>query len=167
LITQTLIGKRVSKRFSAGIYLGTVTSTWNDYNHDQYWTVRYDDEDQEDLNLNEIREALSLYKLYPHEYRFDGTIPDTSDKRGADLLTDRGANVSTDRGADVPTERGATKRGAKQGADIPNKKQVDTSDRRCSARLKRGKKDYQKNASRLWQNLGLSCLRHQLLSDRM
>ena len=50
LITQTLIGKRVSKRFSAGIYLGTVTSTWNDDNHDQYWTVRYDDEDQEDLN---------------------------------------------------------------------------------------------------------------------
>jgi hypothetical protein len=60
LITQTLIGKRVLKRFPARIYLGTVTSTWTDDNHHQYWTVRYDDEDQEDLNLNEIREALSL-----------------------------------------------------------------------------------------------------------
>jgi hypothetical protein len=141
LITQTLIGKRVSKRLSTEIYLGTITSTWNDDNHHQYWTVRYDDENQEDLNLNEIREALSLYKLYPHEYRFDGTIPATSDERGADLLTNRGANVSTDRGADastnrganVPTERGVTERRAKlsveKGADISNKKLIDTSNR--------------------------------------
>jgi hypothetical protein len=33
LIMQTLIGRQVSKRFSAGIYLGTVTSTWTDDNH--------------------------------------------------------------------------------------------------------------------------------------
>jgi hypothetical protein len=95
----------------------------SDDNHQQYWTVRYDDEDQEDLYLNEIRDALSLYKIYLYEYRFDGTIPANSNERGADL--------STDRGADVPTERGAFERGdeisSERGADISNEKQIDTS----------------------------------------
>jgi hypothetical protein len=129
LITQTLIGKLVSRRFSAGIYLGTVTSTWNDDNHHQYWTVRYDDEDQEDLNLNEIREALSLYRIFPYEYRFDGTIPATLNKSGADLSTNRGANVSTERGADVSTERGTTSE-----AYTSNKRGVDVSTERGADR---------------------------------
>jgi hypothetical protein len=70
LITQTLIGKRISKQFEKGIYLGTITSTWIDDDHHQYWRIRYDDEDGEDLNLKEIREALTLYKLYPNKYLF-------------------------------------------------------------------------------------------------
>jgi hypothetical protein len=107
LITQTLIGKRVSKRFSTGVYLGKVTSTWTNDNHHQYWRVRYDDEDSEDLNLNEIRDSLSLYKLYPHEHRHDGTIPDISNKRGADISREKGTDISRERGADISNKRGA------------------------------------------------------------
>jgi hypothetical protein len=83
------------KRFSAGIYLGTVTSTWTDDNHHQYWRVRYDDEDSEDLNLNKIRDYLALYKIYPHEHRYDGTIPDILNERGADNSRERGADISS------------------------------------------------------------------------
>jgi hypothetical protein len=60
LITQTLIGKRISKQFEKGIYLGTITSTWIDDDHHQYWRIRYDDEYGKDLNLKETWEALTL-----------------------------------------------------------------------------------------------------------
>jgi hypothetical protein len=119
MLTQTLIGKRISKRFSGGIYLGTITSTWIDDNHNQYWWVRYDDEDGEDLNLKEIREALQLYQLYPHEYRFN------------DYATPTTLDISNERGADILNKR---------GADISTEKEVNNTPPRCSTRLKRKEK---------------------------
>jgi len=122
MITRTLIGKRISKRFTGGIYLGTVVSTWTDDNHHQYWRVKYDDEDGEDLDLDGIREALDLYKLYPYEHRFDGTS--VSNEREADILNERGADISNERGADISNEMGVS----------------DTIHHRRSSRLKRKEK---------------------------
>lgn len=36
----------------------------------QYWTVRYDDNDTEDIKFNDFKTALDLHKLYPDSYRF-------------------------------------------------------------------------------------------------
>jgi hypothetical protein len=159
MITHTLIGKRISKRFEKGIYLGTVTSTWIDDDHHQYWRIRYDDEDGEDLNLKEIWEALTLYKLYPNEYRFGDHATSTtsiiSNERGADFLNERGADILNKRGADISNKRGAdilNEKGDdisnKRGADILNEKEddilnergADTTPPRCSSRLKQKEK---------------------------
>jgi hypothetical protein len=89
-------------------------------------------------------------------------------------LTERGetreADTSEKRGANVSTENGATERGAEisneKDADIPNEKQIDTSNLRRSTRLKRKEKLPEK-CLKTMANLGLLCLRHQLLSDQM
>jgi hypothetical protein len=113
-LTPTLVGKRISKRFHDGIYVGTVTFTWTDDNHNQMWHIRYDDNDNEDLDMEQIRESIDLYKIYPHEYRFNEelppgkTTPHISTTKKATIPTDRGAKTSAKRGASTSEDRGAT-----------------------------------------------------------
>ena len=143
MLKLSLIGQRISKRFEAGIFLGTVTSTWTDDDHQQYWRVRYDDDDGEDLNLDEIRDSLALYKLYPHEHRFGSpptTItPDISNDRGADISIDRGVDISNERGATTTNDRGATTTN-ERGATTTNERGADTTNLRRSTRNKRKEK---------------------------
>jgi hypothetical protein len=172
LITQTLIGKRILKRFEKRIYFGTITSAWIDDDHHQYWRIRYDDEDGKDSNLKEIREALTLYKLYPNEYRFSDHATSTtlriSNERGADILNEKGTDVSNKRGANISNEKEddiSNKRGDdisnERGADILNEKKDDISNERGaditpprrSSRLKRNRETYRKmlkNYSKTW-----------------
>ena len=112
-LTQTLLGKRISRRFHDGIYIGTITFTWTDDDHNQMWHIRYDDNDNEDLDLDQIRDCINLYKIYPHEYRFNGqstTDNEThnSTNKETTISNDRGATIQNDRGAQISAKRGAT-----------------------------------------------------------
>jgi hypothetical protein len=164
LLKTTLIGQRIAKRFDDGIYIGTVTGTWTADDHHQQWTIRYDDEDGEDLDLAAIREAISLYKIYPHEYRYPGIPPTTKNgnvlvDRGAatpDLQAKRGVNDHTTpsdlqakRGDEVPTtppeipsDRGDDSSSEKDSADILFDEENNIT-RRRSTRLKNQRKSYQ------------------------
>ena len=74
LITQRLIGKRIARQFVDSIHTRTVTSTWTDESsYYQLWHIRYDDDNNnKDLDLEQIRECIHLYKLYSHGHPFDG-----------------------------------------------------------------------------------------------
>jgi hypothetical protein len=74
------------------------------------------------LNLKEIREALTLYKLYPNEYRFGDRTTSTT----ARILNERGADILNEKGTDVPNKRGAKISNEKE-ADVSNERGVDTS----------------------------------------
>jgi hypothetical protein len=77
------------------------------------------------LNLKEIREALTLYKLYPNEYRFGDHATSTtsriSNERGADILNEKGTDVLNKRGADISNEKGNDIL-SKKGDDISNER---------------------------------------------
>ena len=66
------IGRRISKRFHDGVYPGTITATWIDDDNTQQYTIKYDDDDSEDINTPELIEGIDLYKLYPNEYQYSG-----------------------------------------------------------------------------------------------
>ena len=66
------IGRRISKRFHDGVYPGTITATWIDDDNTQQYTIKYDDDDSEDITTPELIEGIDLYKLYPNEYRYLG-----------------------------------------------------------------------------------------------
>jgi len=53
------IGSRVAKHFGDVIYFGTVQA-YKSSSH--CWTVVYDDDDREDMNAQELEEALSLFQ---------------------------------------------------------------------------------------------------------
>lgn len=57
--TMTSVGRRVAKDFDGTIYLGTVAQ------HDRkskYWFIVYDDGDEEELDANDLQEALDLFQ---------------------------------------------------------------------------------------------------------
>lgn len=77
-IPNTLLGSRITRCFNDGYYIGTITDTWHDSDTGtQFWTIRYDDDDTEDLDFAQLNDALDLYKLYPQEYRFPVDNDDT------------------------------------------------------------------------------------------
>jgi hypothetical protein len=101
--------------------------------------------------LKEIWEALTLYKLYPNEYRFGDHATSTtsriSNERGADVLNKRGANISNERGADISNEkddilneRGADIISNEKKDDISNERGADITHPRRSSWLKRKEK---------------------------
>lgn len=68
---STYIGSRVSKYFGSEIYHGTVTSydpNLIDYDTKEdlgpHYHIKYDDEDQEDVNSTNLLQMLHLYKEY-------------------------------------------------------------------------------------------------------
>ena len=71
-VPTSLVGKRISKQFTDGIYVGTIVDTWTDDDNQQQWTVHYDDDDGEDLDVHQVIDAIQLYKLYPQEHRYSG-----------------------------------------------------------------------------------------------
>ena len=55
--------------------------------------------------LNSTENIINLYKIYPHEYGFDGKSP--PDKTTPHISTKKKATISKDRGANISAKRGA------------------------------------------------------------
>jgi hypothetical protein len=62
--SSSFLHQRVAKRFSCGIFFGTIVEEDND---DGLWHVHYDDDDEEDLNIKEVQRALRLYQSKQHD----------------------------------------------------------------------------------------------------
>lgn len=94
VVPNTSIGRRITKRFSDGLYPGTITNTWKDDDGIQYWTVQYDDDDTEDLNFDEIKDALALHELHPEPYRFSNDNINNSTVNESSKKQDNSSTVS-------------------------------------------------------------------------
>ena len=55
------VGDQVAKEFQQEIFYGEITG---ELKKENWWHVRYEDGDEEDLDLCEVREARKLYLYY-------------------------------------------------------------------------------------------------------
>ena len=62
-VSDSSVGKRIAKKFGRRQYFGDVTEKWTDGEKDNAprWHVKYDDGDEEDLDAEELDEALKYY----------------------------------------------------------------------------------------------------------
>ena len=147
------IGRRISKRFHDGIYPGTITATWIDNDNTQQYTIKYDDDDSEDITASELIECIDLYKLYPNEHRYSGIPsnakdlplhpnappqPDNFDSKWKDQLSDT-PSCEKKYNSDQQTTTDHVDRGD-ISLDADNRG-VNTFPRRSSRIKKKGKKD--------------------------
>jgi len=67
---RSLIGKRIAKEFDEGVFFGSIEEYLPAGSVDdadvEMWSVKYDDEDEEDLPKEDIMEMLSLYAKEKH-----------------------------------------------------------------------------------------------------
>jgi hypothetical protein len=57
---KTLVGHRIAKEFSQGMFLGTIEEEPSASS--RYWFVRYNDGDSEEMTKKEVYSAMSLYE---------------------------------------------------------------------------------------------------------
>ena len=57
---DTLVGRRIAKKFSQGIFIGAIEDEPNASS--RYWFVRYDDGDSEEMERREVNKAMRLYE---------------------------------------------------------------------------------------------------------
>jgi len=76
------INLRVAKRFDDDIYFGTIVKyippgeDGEDDAEEEYWHIKYDDDDAEDLELEELEAGLELYKRYKKKEEKNSTTAD-------------------------------------------------------------------------------------------
>ena len=67
---RSLIGKRIAKEFDEGVFFGLIEDYLPAGSVDdadvEMWSIKYDDEDEEDLPKEDIMEMLSLYAKEKH-----------------------------------------------------------------------------------------------------
>jgi len=67
---RSIIGKRVAKQFDDGLYFGSIeeylpAGTVDKFDN-EFWSIEYDDDDQEDAPKEDILEMLKLYERHKH-----------------------------------------------------------------------------------------------------
>jgi hypothetical protein len=55
------VNKRVAKWFDAELFFGTVKYISNPEEKDTWWHITYDDDDEEDFDIRQLRKALKVY----------------------------------------------------------------------------------------------------------
>ena len=109
----------MARYFKDILFFGTITEAWKqDSNGEPFWSVDYDDGDDEDLNLTDVTEAILLFqgqfnpphkppiKHPPSKPPPQPDPPLTQTKRNP-IFINRGATF-TDRGEQNPSTRART-----------------------------------------------------------
>jgi hypothetical protein len=85
-VRTTLVGDRIAKQFTDGIFLGTITETWqNATSLKQYFRILYDDNDCEDLSLAEVVSGIQLIIHHPEEERYPPSSPSSPSPTTSEL----------------------------------------------------------------------------------